>query len=54
MKICRNFQPVFTVMVEAFSCYKDLESAIEQAEKHGYNHGDFCLSWPTTSSLQWE
>ena len=42
MKIRRDFQPVFTTMVDAFPSSEDAQR---------YNHGEFCSTWPT-SSLQ--
>ena len=40
IRILRDFQPVFTFMVDAFPVCKDVQSAVGQGEKHGYNHGD--------------
>ena len=45
IRILRNFQSVFTFMVDTFPRCKDLQSAdqrsaVMQGEKHGYNHGD--------------
>ena len=50
--ICRNFQSVFISVVDVFSGCKDAQSAMGQGQKYGYNHGDFCCTWTTTSPLQ--
>ena len=53
-EFCREFQPVFTSMVDMFPNCKDVQSAMGQRQRHEYNHGDFCCTWSTTSSLQWK
>ena len=40
IKICRGFHFVFTSIVDAFPSCKDVQSAMGQGKKHGYNHGD--------------
>ena len=45
IRILRDFQSVFTFMIDTFPSCKDLQSAdqwsaVRQGEKHGYNHGD--------------
>ena len=54
IKIHKNFLSVINSMVDVFLSRKDVKSAMGQRQKHGNNHGDFCSTWPTTSSLQWE
>ena len=41
-----DFQSVFTSLFEAFPSCKDVQSAVGQGQKHGYNHGDFYWTWP--------
>ena len=48
IRILRDFQSVFTFMVDTFPSCKDLQrvdqwSAVGQGEKHGYNHGNIML-----------
>ena len=48
MRILRDFQSVFSFMVDTFRSCKDLQSAdhgcaVGQGEKHEYNHGDILL-----------
>ena len=31
---------------------KDVQSLVGQGYKHGCNHGDFCWTWPTTSTMR--
>ena len=51
MKIHWDFQFVFASMVDTFPSCKDVQSAMGQGYKQGYNHGDFCCTWPITSPL---
>ena len=46
--ISRSYSSLFHVNC---SC-KDIYSAMGQRQKYGYNHGDFCCTWTTTSPLQ--
>ena len=41
-------------MVDKFSSCKDIESAMGQGEKYGYNHEGFCCTWTTTCPLHRE
>ena len=41
--IRRDFQSVFTSVVDTFHICKYVQSATEQAQKHGYYHGDVLL-----------
>ena len=50
--ICRNFQSVLISMVDVFSGCKDAQSEMWQGQNYGYNHGDFCCTWTTTSPPQ--
>ena len=48
IRIFRDFQSVFTFMVDTFPSCKDLQSAdqrsaVGQGGKHGYNHEDILL-----------
>ena len=54
MRNCKDFQSVFTSMIDVFSSCKDVQCAMGSGWKYGYNHGDFCCTWTTTSSLKCE
>ena len=43
IKIFRDFQSVYTSMVDTFPRYKDVQKALVHGQKHGCNHGYFCL-----------
>ena len=51
MKNCGYFQSVFNCMIDVFSSYKDVNAQWYKV-RDGYNYGDFCSTWTTTSSLQ--
>lgn len=52
MKIRRDFQPVFTTMVDAFPYWKNIQSDMGQGQKHCRSHGNSSCTWATTTSLQ--
>ena len=39
-------------MVDAFPSCKNIQSGMGKGQKHEYNHGDFCCTWPITSYIQ--
>ena len=50
MKFIRDFLYAFKFMVDAFPEAKMSKAPWGQGQKHKYNHGDFCCTWPTSSS----
>ena len=44
MKARRDFQSVFTSIVDAFPVSKDVQRAMGQGWKHEYIHEDFCCT----------
>ena len=43
IKICRDFQFVFTSTIDMFSSCKDVQNVTEKRQKQGYKHGDILL-----------
>ena len=43
IKICRDFQFVFTSTIDMFSSCRDVQNVTEQRQKQGYRHGDILL-----------